>query len=142
MAATALLMSAPNQKVSPPEFQQMLALGPLDLYAKINAKNALDSVLAMLLTALTSASLDSFARAANLPDAKLRDLNLRLALKGCAVAADLVKTLDKRGHAKVTAGEKVTVGKVNVEAGGQAIVGNVEAAPHPGASLMKPSNID
>ena len=134
MAATALLMSAPKQKVSDPEFQQTLALGPLDLYANINAKNPLDSVLAMLLTAVTSASLDSFAQAANLPpgQAKLRDLNLGLAFKGCKVAADLVKTLDNRGHGKVTAGKKVTVGKVNVEAGGQAIVGNVESTkPHP-----------
>ena len=44
------------------------------------------------------------------------------------MAAELVKTLDNRGAMqKVTAGKKVTVGKVNVEAGGQAIVGNVES---------------
>src|SRR4249920_2673267 len=107
MAAAALLMSAPGQKVSDPEFKEMLALGPLDLYANIQTKNALDSVLAMLLTAATSASLDCFAQAANLPpeQGKLRDLNLRLAYKGCTVAADLVKKLDNQSHGKVMAGE-------------------------------------
>ena len=55
MAAAALLMSAPGQKVSDPEFKEMLALGPLDLYANIQTKNALNFVLAMLLTAATSA---------------------------------------------------------------------------------------
>jgi hypothetical protein len=147
MAAVALLMSAPGQKISDPKCQEMLALGPLDLYANINAKNPLDSVLAMLLTAVTSASLDSFAQAANLPSgqAKLRDLNLQLAFKGCRVAADLVKTLDNRGRQKfdkVTAGEKVTVGKVNVEAGGQAIVGNVESTTPSGGSPTKHPKIN
>ena len=84
-------------------------------------------------------SSDSFAEAANLPPGqdKLRELNLRLAYEGCKVAADLVKTLGNHGHGKVPAGEKVTVGKVNVEAGGQAIVGNVESAPPSGGSPTK-----
>ena len=55
------------------------------------------------------------------------------------MAVELVKALDNRRGAK---SEKVTVGQVNVEAGGQAIVGNVEAAPHSGASPTKPSKTD
>jgi hypothetical protein len=129
MAAAALVMSHPGQHVADPEFKELLASGPLDLYKSIKPIDALDSVLAMLLTAVTSTSLDCLAQAANLhpEQAKLRDLNLRLGFKGCTVANDLVKTL--RGREKL---HKVTVGEVNVEAGGQAIVGNIESAPPSG----------
>jgi hypothetical protein len=56
---------------------------------------------------------------------KLRDLNLRHGMKGATIAADLLKALNDQRSEKP---EKVTVGNVNVEAGGQAIVGNVEAS--------------
>ena len=111
--------------------------GPLDLYQNIQRQDALNSMLAMLAASIASASLDCLSQAAFLPpgNLKVRDLNLRYGIKAAAVAAELVKALDNRRGAK---SEKVTVGQVNVEAGGQAIVGNVEAAPHPGASPTKP----
>jgi hypothetical protein len=84
----------------------------------------------MLAASLTKANLDSLSQAALSPALypQLRDLNLRHGIKAAAVAAELVKALDNRGRDK---SEKVTVGKVNVEAGGQAIVGNVETGPSP-----------
>ena len=53
-----------------------------------------------------------------------RDLNLRHGLKGAAVAAELIKVLDARRGNSVP--RSVTVRDVNVQAGAQAIIGNVE----------------
>jgi hypothetical protein len=96
----------------------------LALYAAIDPKDALESILARLAVAVTNASMDSFTRAALSgcwPEA--RDLNLRYGIKGAAAAAELVKALDQhRGRDR----QSVTVGQVNVQKGGQAIVGNVE----------------
>lgn len=141
MAAAGLMLSAAGQHVDNLKIKSMMTAGALDLYENIEKRDALDSMIAMLAVSLTSASLDCLSQAAlSAPcDLKVRDLNLRHATKGAATVADLVKVLDKRRGAK---SEKVTVGQVNVEAGGQAIVGNVEAAPHPGASPTKPSKTD
>jgi hypothetical protein len=138
MAAAALALSAPGKHL----VQKWMIEGPFDLYQNIQQRDALDSILAMLTTSLTSTSLDCLAQAANLPpgQAKLRDLNLRHGIKGAAGAAELVKALDNRRREK---SEKVTVGQVTVEAGGQAIVGNVEAASHAGGgSPTKPSKTE
>jgi hypothetical protein len=138
MAVAALLMSAAGQHVEHPKIKKMMTEGPFDLYKNIQKRDALDSMLAMLAVSLTSASLDCFSQAAlsDPGNLQIRDLNLRHGMKGAAVAAELVRALDNRRGEK---SEKVTVGKVNVEAGGQAIVGNVESAPHPDASPTKPS---
>ena len=56
------------------------------------------------------------------------------------MVVEIVKVLDNRSGAKSR--KVTTVGQVNVEAGGQAIVGNVESAPHSGASPTKPSKTD
>jgi hypothetical protein len=119
----------------------MMIKGPLDLYENIEKQDALDCMIAMIAASVASASLDCLSQAAHSsPGAlKVRDLNLRHGIKAAAMVADLVKVLDNRRGAK---SEKVTVGQVNVEAGGQAIVGNVEAAPPPGASPTKPSKTD
>jgi hypothetical protein len=141
MAAAALVMSAAGQHVDDPKFKEFMTKGPLDLYKNIPRQDALDSMLAMLATSITSASLDCLSQAAlSAPgNLKVRDLNLRHGIKAAAAAAELVKALDNRRGAK---SEKVTVGQVNVEAGGQAIVGNVEAPPYPGASPTKPSKTE
>jgi len=86
--------------------------------------------LATLAARLTQAGLDSLSQAALSSPLypQLRDLNLQHGIKAAAVAAELIKAIDNRACDK---SEKVTVGKVNVEAGGQAIVGNVETGPSP-----------
>jgi hypothetical protein len=99
----------------------------MDLYFGMAPADATESLLSMLAVSVASASLDCLTQAASTsPDyLEQRDLNLRHGLRGVAVAADLIKVLDaRRGH---SAPRKVTVGNVNVEAGGQAIVGNVES---------------
>jgi hypothetical protein len=142
MAAAALVMSAAGQHVNDAKVKKMMTDGPLDLYQNIERRDALDSMLAMLAASVTSASLDCLAQAALCPPEhlQLRDLNLRHGLKGATVAAALAKALDNRHPGQKS--EKVTVGKVNVEAGGQAIVGNIESAPHPDASSKKHSKAD
>jgi hypothetical protein len=141
MAAAALVISAAGQHVDDPEIKKMMTEGLLDLYKNIPRRDALDSMLAMLAASITSASLDCLSQAAlsSPGNLQVRDVNLRHGMKGAAVAAELVKALDNRRGEK---SEKVTVGQVNVEAGGQAIVGNVESAPHPGASPTKLSKTD
>ena len=56
MAAAAMVMSAGGQHVADPEIQQMMRKGALDLYDNIQKRDALDSMLAMLSVAITSAS--------------------------------------------------------------------------------------
>ena len=81
--------------------------------------------MSLLLVGVTNSSLDCMSIAARAPleEMEARELNLRCGLKGAEVAVQLVEALQKvRGNAP----SRVSVGKVNVESGGQAIVGNVE----------------
>lgn len=81
----------------------------------------------MLTVGITNATLDCLSQAShlNVDQDALRDLNLRHAFKGAAVASDLIKALnDLRGEKP----EKVKISNVNVEAGGRAIVGNIETS--------------
>jgi hypothetical protein len=86
-------------------------------------------MLSLLAVSTTNASLDCLAMAARVPPDYLeaRELNLRLGLIAAETSAKLIKALDDRDRERP---DKVTVGAVNVEAGGQAIVGNVETARH------------
>jgi hypothetical protein len=141
MAAAAMVMSAGGKHVDNAKIEGMLNKGALDLYDNIQKGDAIDSMLAMLSVGITSASLDCLAQAALTSPGNLqvRNLNLGHAMKGAETVVKIIKALDNRRGAK---SEKLTVGQVNVEAGGQAIVGNIESAPHPGASPTKPSKTD
>jgi hypothetical protein len=112
------------------EFEDRLVEGSFELYRKLAPRDAADKLLALLAVSVTNASLDCLQQAARVPphNLPLRELNLRLGLKGAEVATNLVKALDERCREK---SDKVTVGAVNVEAGGQAIVGNVKSTRHP-----------
>jgi hypothetical protein len=81
----------------------------------------------MLAVSIGSASLDCLWQAAAPSPEHLNrcDVNLRHGLKGAAVAADLVKALGARRGNLVS--RKVMVGNVNVEAGDEAVVGNVDS---------------
>ena len=55
-----------------------------------------------------------------------RDIEVNTAFKGAGVLVELLEAFDAhRGHG----GRRFTVGNVNVECGGEAIVGNVETTP-------------
>ena len=106
------------------ENQWKLRDGAVALYRGLEPRDAIESILARLAVAVTNLTMDCFYRAAQCDQAlPARDLNLRHGMKGAVAAADLLKVLNSRRSQGL---KKFTVGKVNVEAGGQAIVGNIE----------------
>jgi len=126
LAVTQSLRSAAWQHLDHPEVTKKIGEGAVDLYHGLEPKNGLEAAISMLLVGVTNASLDCMSIAARVPPQEMecRELNLRYGLKGAQVAAELAETLEKvRGNAP----SRVSVGNVNVESGGQAIVGNVEA---------------
>jgi hypothetical protein len=101
--------------------------GSLELYVGLQPKSALESILASLIIGVSNATNDCLYLAAKIPPQELqhRDVNLRHALKGAAVVTKLVDALERvRGNRP----GNVSVGKVNVESGGQAIVGTVQSS--------------
>jgi hypothetical protein len=125
-AAANLMAVSPGRLIEDKELKSTLTQGACELYMRLKPRNAQESILSMLAVGVTNASLDCLAQAShlNVDQVELRDLNRRHGPKGATVAIELVEALnDLRGEKP----EKVSVGNVNVEAGGQAIVGTVEA---------------
>jgi hypothetical protein len=114
-----------------------------ELFHGLNPKNTSEKLIATLAVSLFNASLSSIADGTrkNTPP-NIRDINLRHGIKAATVVADLLEKL----HERQSGNEKtVRVGKVNVEPGGQAIVGNVQAAHDeagPKASKRKSGLLD
>ena len=143
LAITQSLRSAAWQCFDAPEITEKINQGAVDLYHGLEPKNGLEAALSMLMVGVTNTSLDCMSIAARVPPQEMecRELNMRYGLKGAQVVAQLAETLERiRGKSP----KNVRVGKVNVESGGQAIVGNVstdgkkskvapdEASPKPG----------
>jgi hypothetical protein len=126
LATAQCILSAPWQYLDDKRVKSMISEASVDLYEGLQPKDALDAALGMLLVGVTNASLDCLSQAARVRPGELqcRDVNLRYGLKGAVVAAELAKVLEARRGKNPN---NVTVGTVNVEPGGQAIVGNVEA---------------
>ena len=99
------------------------------LYAAIEPRDALESVLARLVVGVSNGVMHCLSGAARNDDCQQsRDVNLRHAIKGSLAVTEMVKAIDNhRGRDR----QKVTVGQVNVQSGGQAIVGNVERRGQP-----------
>ena len=100
--------------------------GSSKLYLGIQPKTALEAILASLIVGISNASNECLAQATQVtPDhVQFRDVNLRHALKGATVVTQLIEALERvRGNGP----RNVSVGNVNVQSGGQAIVGNVQA---------------
>ena len=104
-------------------------------YKLMNPADPLDSALCRLIVALTNAGMDSLGRAAasaGLSQTQERDL--KLGMKAAVTTADLIKVLDSR---RVSGRQHLNVGPVNVQSGGQAIIGNIsntKSEPAPPAS--------
>jgi hypothetical protein len=127
LAVSHLIIAGPERFVPDNDLKSKIRQGSIDLYRRLKPRNAQESIISLLAVGITNASLDCLALVSrlNVDQAELRDLNLRHGLKGATVAADLIKALNElRGEMP----EKISVGNVNVEAGGQAIVGTVEAS--------------
>jgi len=94
------------------------------MLARIKPRDEIEGLLAAQMVVTHSAVMDCFRRAMlNEQSFEGRDLNLKHAAKLMSIYTRQLEVLDKhRGKGQ----QKVTVEYVNVEAGGQAIVGNVE----------------
>ena len=136
LGLTHCALTAPYQYTKNDELSGRSRDGSLELYTGLHPKNALESVLSSLIIGVSNATNDCLSLAARVPphEVQHRDVNLRHALKGAAVVTQLVDALERvRGN---RAGN-VSVGKVNVESGGQAIVGTVQSGlrdQEPGAT--------
>jgi len=91
------------------------------LYSALQSSDPVASIFDRLLVSMTITVMACHARAARTGDPKAIDVNLRHAVKGTAVIIDLVDARTRRRSSP----KNITVGNVNVKAGGQAIVGNV-----------------
>ena len=88
----------------------------------MDPKDPGESAICRLVVALTSASMQSLGRAAHSDVLRYQETHLRMGTKGALAVGELIKLLDTlRGRNPPS----VNVGQVNVQSGGQAIVGNV-----------------
>jgi len=96
------------------------------MYVHMKAKDPSEAILSSLAIAVSNAAHDCLSRASWFPPEYLnyRNVNLRLGLKAASTASQLIEALERR---RGNNSANVSVGKVNVETGGQAIVGNVQS---------------
>lgn len=119
-----LFAGAPSYVVNGKDAQASFQAASVNLYSELEPRDPPAAMLAALAVAVTNTSMDCLNRAVRCYDSlHARDLNLRHGLKGASIVRDLISALDSR-HGRTPSG--VNVGEVNVESGGQAIVGNVE----------------
>lgn len=120
------------------EFQNLLKMkNAMDILTGLNPRDGYERMLVHQMMGAHNATMECYRRAMlpNQPP-EGRDLNLKHAQKLSTLYAMQLDTLNKhRGKGQ----QKVTVEHVNVAAGGQAIVGNVEQrdAPSKGAKRRK-----
>lgn len=128
MADTRLIVAGPGHVLKQQPFGKRIVDGNRTLYRMLAPRDATESMLALLAVSVNHASLDSLelAASATLDCLPFRETHLRLGLKGAAVTAELLKAIDEHRRGK---SDKVTVKAVNVEAGGQAMVGNFNSSP-------------
>ena len=125
-----LRLTAPDRDVFPTDEGVGISGGVLQLYCELNPRNPIEGMMATMLIAIFNASLGSIADGTrNDTPPHVRDVNLRHGFNGAKVFGDFLDRYQlMRGESQGT----VRVGNVNVEAGGQAIVGNVQSALGPG----------
>lgn len=118
------VLTASYKSLRDEESKKQMIKASVALYEGLNPQNALEAALGATCVALTNSALGSFARGTDLPPecSAYKETEVRLGIRAAHALAELAKTLEsirgKRGN--------VQVGTVNVEAGGQAIVGTVE----------------
>jgi hypothetical protein len=101
------------------------------LVAGINCKDVVEGMLATQMVAAHIAAMACLSRAASANDYNIHDRNVKYAAKLMSIYGRQVEVLNKhRGKGQ----QKVTVEHVHVEAGGQAVVGNVQTAAKPSGS--------
>ena len=108
---------SPRVEFRKPAFAETMAL-----YTALQSGDPIDSILNRLIVAMTNTVMQSHGRALETRNPQAIDINLRHAVKGTKAVIELIEAKTRRRGSN-----QITVGKVNVEAGGQAIVGNVDA---------------
>jgi hypothetical protein len=108
---------------APSTLEPKLRRDVLQLYLALESQNATESILDRLTVAASNNAMNSYARAERTANPKAVDIHLRHAAKGTQLVINLVEA-----KARLRDPNRLTVRNVTVEAGGQAIVGNVEAA--------------
>jgi hypothetical protein len=127
LALTHCFLTSPYQYFQHGEVRDPCAKGSIALYDGLHPQDALQSVLATLIVGVSNAANDCLSLAARIPPEAIldRDVYLRHAFKGAAVVTQLVEAFERvRGN---RSGD-VSVGNVNVQSGGQAIVGTVQSS--------------
>jgi hypothetical protein len=89
----------------------------------METRDALESIYNRLLVVMTQGAMSSIANAMRISEPVARETEMRMGIKCAQAFTELAKALDAhRGQGA----KSVNVGQVNVEAGAQAIVGNVD----------------
>ena len=128
LMASQLYRSTPHSTLPIENANQVLRENVLDLYRMLAPRNAQESILVRHLVAVNNAGLECYAKLAESNNLLAQEMYIKYALKSSSLAIDLVESLAKlRGEI----GPDVSVGNVNVEAGGQAIVGKVAVGDQP-----------
>ena len=101
------------------------------LFLELKPQNAAEGMLATLAVGLFNCSLTAIAEGSRQQaPLQVRDVNLRHGMKGAIVTAQLLQAFNRLQNG---AEKAVQVGAVNVEAGGQAVVGNIALGENPQA---------
>ncbi len=96
------------------------------LLKRIEPQNELEGLLAAQIIGVHEAATECLQQSRLVRTPAERDMNLKLAIKFMGLFIKQLEALDRlRGKGQ----QKMTVERVNVESGGQAIVGNVQANP-------------
>ena len=121
-----LLLSAYLPEAAPEADKRDLLSAPIELYNAMGTRDALKSIYNRLLVVMTQGAVSSIANAMKASEPVARETEMRLGIKCAKAFTELAKALDAhRGQGA----KSVNVGQVNVEAGAQAIVGNVDHKP-------------
>jgi hypothetical protein len=126
MATCAPKANLPNSANSTMNPDVIALKAAQEMYNNFAPRDAAEAQLVSLLITLTNTALTCFSKAALEGDPLSQDLLMRNGFRAASTVLKFVETLDRR---RSRAPKKVTVGRVNVEAGGQAIVGNIESQP-------------
>jgi hypothetical protein len=119
-------LTAPHQYLRDDESKRQATDGSVELYSALQPNDPLQSMLASLIVGISNTTSDCLSQAARLsPDAlQHRDLNLKYALKGAGVVTRLIEAFERLRGSRPS---NVSVGNVNVQSGGQAIVDTVHS---------------
>jgi hypothetical protein len=104
------------------QIRQQLMDDAVLLYTEAAPQDAQESSLMRFIVAATNTGMECFARAASENASPLaRETDLKLGIKVSLAVAELVKVLDNHRGQRL---RNINVGQVNVQSGGQAVVGN------------------